>query len=144
MALKDEYLTVEQAAKELGVTRQTISRLIAKKYVPAERIGRVALIKKEDLHKYRKWRLSEAFADKFIDLYLATASDYLREKGKLKEGEQAEFADLREVRKGKQKVISDEDKTAIDNRVRPILVEMLEDLHKKTIKEMREETNRKE
>jgi len=138
MALKDNYITITQAAKQLGVTRQTISRWIAKKYVPAERVGRVALIKKKDLDKYRKWRLSEAFADKFIDLYLATAEDYFREKGQLKEGQRLEFADTDEVRKGREKAISSKDKAEIDKLVRPILIEMLKDLGKKTVEEMKE------
>ncbi|MBA7661050.1 hypothetical protein ES703_69062 [subsurface metagenome] len=138
MALKDNYVTITEAAKQLGVTRQTISRWIAKKYVPAERVGRVALIKKKDLHKYHKWRLSEAFADRFIDLYLGTAEDYFREKGRLEEGQHLEFADLKEVREGKVKAVSGEDKAEIDRRVRPVLTKMLKELRQKTIKEMKE------
>ena len=49
MALKDEYLTISQAAEDLGVTRQTISRWVAKGEIPAERIGRETLIHKDDL-----------------------------------------------------------------------------------------------
>ena len=49
MALKDEYLTISQAAEELGITRQTISRWVAKGEIQAERIGRETLIHKDEL-----------------------------------------------------------------------------------------------
>ena len=42
MALKDKYLTISEAAKELGVTRQSISRWIKEGRVTAEKIGRNA------------------------------------------------------------------------------------------------------
>lgn len=145
MALKDKYITVSEAAKELGVTRQTISRWIAKKYVPVERVGRVALINKKDLQRYHNRRLSEAAADSIIALYLATAEDYVREKGNINVDKptHAEFFD-EDNKDGIIYKLSDDDLTEVDNRVRPILVEMLKDLHQKTIKEMKKKTNQKE
>jgi excisionase family DNA binding protein len=81
MALKDNYITITEAAKQLGVTRQTISRWISKGYVPGEKIGRETLIKKKDLYKYHNWRLSEAAADSVIALINAKLDEYLRKEG---------------------------------------------------------------
>ncbi len=53
MAIKDEYFTISETAKELGVTRQTISRWVAKGKITTEKIGRERLIKKEDIEKYK-------------------------------------------------------------------------------------------
>jgi excisionase family DNA binding protein len=52
MALKDEYFTVAQAAKKLGVTRQTVYRWIAEGKIPTEIIGREVLIKKDEVERY--------------------------------------------------------------------------------------------
>lgn len=49
--LADKYFTISQAAKEVGVTRQTISRWITTGLLPAEKIGREKLILKPDLQK---------------------------------------------------------------------------------------------
>jgi excisionase family DNA binding protein len=54
MALKDKYFTVSEAAKELGVTRQTISRWISTGKIPAEKIGREKLILKKDIQDAQK------------------------------------------------------------------------------------------
>jgi len=128
MALKDEYFTVAQAAKELKVTRQTISRWIAKKYVPAERIGRVALIKKEDLHKYHKWRLSEAAADSIMELYTAVVGDVFREAGRMKSGWHVEFPNDDD-----ENIIhlSDEEKAKVEHKMKPMLAEILKKLDSK-------------
>jgi len=50
MVLKDKYFTVSEAAKELGVTRQTISRWISTGKIPAEKIGREKLMLKKDVY----------------------------------------------------------------------------------------------
>ena len=125
MELKDEYLTVSQAAKELKVTRQTISRWIAKKYVPAERIGRVALIKKKDLDKYHKWRLSEAAADSIMALYTAIVGDVFREQGRIKPESRVKFAS-----DGDDNVmhLSSEEEAEVERRMKPILAEILKEL----------------
>ena len=80
MALKDEYFTISEAAKDIGVTRQTISRWITERDIPVEKIGRVTLIKKEDL-KYQRIRLSFAAADRIIALIYRGYTDYCKEKG---------------------------------------------------------------
>lgn len=49
MALKDKYFTISEAAKELGITRQTVSRWIKDGKLRAETIGREKLIEKEQL-----------------------------------------------------------------------------------------------
>ena len=51
MALKDSYFTITQAARELGVTRQTISRWIEQGKLSAERVGREILIAKQEFDK---------------------------------------------------------------------------------------------
>jgi len=128
MALKDKYLTISQAATELNVTRQTISRWIAKKYVPAERIGRVALVKKEDLHKYHTWRLSEAAADSIMALYTAAVADVFREEGRMKPGSHVQFPS-----EGDDNIIylSDKEKAEVDRRIKPIMVEILKEVESK-------------
>ncbi len=69
MALKDEYFTISEAAKELNVTRQTISRWIKQRKIVAEKIGRETLVKKDEIRNYMelpkkmaylKWAVKEA------------------------------------------------------------------------------------
>ncbi len=50
MSLKDSYFTVTQAAKELGVTRKTISRWLVDGKLSAEKVGREKLIPKGDVY----------------------------------------------------------------------------------------------
>lgn len=128
MALKDKYISVSQAAKELGVTRQTIHRWIAKKYVPAEKVGRVVLIKKEDLHKYHKLRLSEAAADSVLAMYKSAVENILRETGHLKEGERIEIAGP-----GDEGYIAltPKQKAEVNKRLKPILADFLKDLYQR-------------
>jgi len=137
MALKDKYLTISQAAKELKVTRQTISRWIAKKYVTVERVGRVALIKKEDLYKYHRRKLSEAAADSIIELYTATVADIFREEGRMPPSTHVEFAE-----DGDDNAIqlSDEERAEVSRRLRPILEEMIKELNIK-VKDIPSEDN---
>jgi excisionase family DNA binding protein len=52
MALKDEYLTVTQAASKLGVTRQTVYRWIANNQLATEKIGREILVSKKVINDY--------------------------------------------------------------------------------------------
>jgi len=51
MALKDKYLTISEAAKQMDVTRQTVSRWIKEGQLSAERIGRETLIAVEEIDK---------------------------------------------------------------------------------------------
>jgi excisionase family DNA binding protein len=53
MTIKDEYLTISQAAKLLGTTRQTVSRWIRQNRITFEQVGREKLIKKESLNNLR-------------------------------------------------------------------------------------------
>lgn len=62
MALKDKYLTISEFAKELGVTRQTVSRWIKGHKLSAEKIGREVLIKKRELSRFPRHKLSVMFA----------------------------------------------------------------------------------
>jgi excisionase family DNA binding protein len=59
MALKDEYFTISEASKEVGVTRQTISRWVKDGMLSAEKVGRAVLIKKNELYEYNEKRLLE-------------------------------------------------------------------------------------
>ena len=134
MALKDKYFTISEAAEELKVTRQTISRWITQGNIPSEKVGREILIKKKDLYQYRFKRLSEVVADRILDLYIAAAEDYSREKGYINANTptwHVEFVDEHTDADGIVHRFSDEDKTEIDNRIRPILEEYLRGFYQK-------------
>ncbi len=109
MALKDNYLPIQQAAKELGVTRQTISRWIAKKHVPAERVGGVTLIKKDDLGEFYKLRLVDAVTASVVGLYKATVGDVFRESGRIA------------VKSNDLVNLSDEERGEVGRRMEPVL-----------------------
>jgi len=53
MRIADNYYTLSQVADELGVTRQTVSRWIKSKKMPAEKIGREILIEKRIVDEER-------------------------------------------------------------------------------------------
>ncbi len=132
MALKDEYLTVSQAAEELEVTRQTISRWIAKKFIPVERVGRVALLKKEDLRKYHWLKLAGVTADSILVLYLQIAEDYCREKGYIKANTptvHAEYWNKDDTSNIVYK-LSKKDLDEVDKRFSPMLMGMLDQLRR--------------
>lgn len=61
MALKDKYFTISQAAKEMGVTRQTITRWVKDGNLSTEEIGRETLIKRTELNKYAKFQRNLPF-----------------------------------------------------------------------------------
>ncbi len=128
MALKDKYVTITQAAKQLGVTRQTISRWIVKGRVPGEKIGRETLIKKKDLYKYHIMKLTYAATDSIMELYTATVADVFREEGRMKPGFHVEFPES-----GDDNVIhlSDEEKAKVNSIMKPLLVEILKELDSK-------------
>jgi excisionase family DNA binding protein len=84
MALKDAYFTITEAAKDASVTRQTISRWIREGQIPAVKIGRVTLIKKQDIRKHQV-RLSAA--DAIIAVAWATRNDFCHERFDLKKTE---------------------------------------------------------
>jgi len=56
MALKDRYFTISDAAKEVGVTRQTVSRWITEGKLLVEKIGRETLIEKKVIHEYAEFQ----------------------------------------------------------------------------------------
>jgi len=145
MAIKDRYWTISEAAKQFKVTRQTISRWIAEGKIPTEKVGREILIKKKDLSEFYRKRLYESAADSIIDLYLATAEEYCREKGYINENTptaHAEFFDEND-KTGILYKLTNEDKTEVDNRVRPILMGFLKDLRKSITKEIPQEISKK-
>jgi len=59
MALKDTYYTISEAAKAVGVARQTVSHWINDGKISAEKVGRAMLIDKQKLHQYNNERLGE-------------------------------------------------------------------------------------
>jgi excisionase family DNA binding protein len=89
MALKDYYFTISEAAKELGVTRQTISRWIADGEIRAEKVGRETLIEKVELRQYRGKKLDQLLHKMMIGLaidrlraeYHYTIDDVIEERG---------------------------------------------------------------
>jgi len=76
MALKDEYYTISEAAEQVGVTRQTISRWINEGKLLAEKIGRETLIKIEQVNQLIDERLT-VLIGKYVDRRLGT---FLKEK----------------------------------------------------------------
>lgn len=54
MALKGKYFTVSEVAKEMGVTRQTISRWIAQGKFIAEAVGREKIISEKQVRRMRR------------------------------------------------------------------------------------------
>ena len=52
MALKDEYFSISEAAKEFGFTRQTIYRWIKDNKISTEKIGGIILINKEEIRNF--------------------------------------------------------------------------------------------
>ena len=71
MALKDKYFTVSEAAKELGVSRQTMYRLLTDAKIPTEKVGGVKLVTKKTIRKYKRKRESESFK-KTMDAWAIT------------------------------------------------------------------------
>lgn len=67
MALKDKYITVSEAARLAGVTRQTISRWITEGHLIAEKVGRQALIDKKDFAQYLMRQNTYRMASQIID-----------------------------------------------------------------------------
>ena len=63
MGLRDKYITISEAAKEVGVTRQTISRWIRTEKVFAEKLGRETLIEKEELDRLFNEKMLEQFSE---------------------------------------------------------------------------------
>lgn len=76
MALKDSYFTISQAAKHLGVTRQTVSRWVAEGKLLTEKVGRETLIEKAELERYRVDQAILEGATRIIDGMI----DFIREK----------------------------------------------------------------
>ena len=90
MALKDTYFTISEAAEELKVTRQTVSRWIASGILPAEKVGRETLIDKVVIRHYYERRRDEAIADYFVDWTRNSVINHLRRKFRLAEGQNVE------------------------------------------------------
>ena len=67
MAIKDSYYTVSQAAKELGVTRQSISRWLNTGVLSAEKVGREKLIPKIDVYRFSLGRDAIRFVPRMWD-----------------------------------------------------------------------------
>lgn len=134
MTLKDKYFTILEAAKEFSVTRQTISRWITEDKIPTEKVGREILIKKKDFYEYYRRRLSKAAAKSIVDLYLATAEDYCREKGYIDANtptRHVEFIDEHTEADIITQKFSDEEKAEIKERFSPILEGLLKDFPQK-------------
>ena len=60
VTLKDKYFAISETARELNVTRQTISRWIKQGRLSAERIGRETLITKREVQRLQHERVHES------------------------------------------------------------------------------------
>ena len=79
MGLKDDYLTISEAASYIGVTRQTISRWLKKGKLEAEKVGRERVINKKDLvYVHRDERAWEIVNNKIV---AGMANDIRKEYG---------------------------------------------------------------
>jgi excisionase family DNA binding protein len=74
MALKDSYYTITQAARVLGVTRQTIARWIEEGKISAEKVGRETLIAKQEFDKpeFVSKKLRTSIFKQFAEQLIAT------------------------------------------------------------------------
>ncbi len=84
MALKDNYFTISEAARELNVTRQTISRWVANGKLAGEKIGRETLINKKDLFEEQRHQLTDTAAGQIVTLMYRTYTDFCQKKGYIK------------------------------------------------------------
>ena len=67
MGIKEDYLTISEAAKEIGVTRQTISRWLKRGELHAEKIGREKVIHRKELSLvYGNQKFMELIVDKLF------------------------------------------------------------------------------
>jgi len=62
MGLKEDYLTISEAAEQIGVTRQTISRWLKSGRLKSEKLGRVRLVSKKELLSVQK-------SDRMVDMW---------------------------------------------------------------------------
>ncbi len=85
MALKDDYVTVSQAASLIGVTRQTISRWVKQSKISGEKIGREVLISRNELDKYRS-----NIRDRFVQNVTDAVIDVIRQRFKYSEKDKIE------------------------------------------------------
>ncbi len=68
MALQDKYVTINQAAWILNVTRQTISRWISEKKLPAEKVGRTVLIDRQELWSLKQVMLNAELSSWILEM----------------------------------------------------------------------------
>lgn len=87
MTLKDSYSTLSEAAKELGVTRQTVARWVSEDDIAAEKVGRETLIQKSEIERFKSDRLMTAETGKLVNLMV----DYIRDKYKYPEFDKIDF-----------------------------------------------------
>ena len=131
MTLRDNYCTISEAAKELGVTRQTISRWIRQGKLSGEKIGREIIIRKSELRASQTQRISYVAADKILDFLSEEITKYCREKGRITEDEYIRVIGdgrvLIPTRDGADRILelSNKDWQEITKRVKPILTEFL-------------------
>jgi len=65
MSVKEEFFTVNESAKVLNVTRQTVYRWIKDGIIKAETIGRETLIEKTEIWRYKNRRINDWLYEAF-------------------------------------------------------------------------------
>ncbi len=77
MAIKDNYFTISQSAKEFKVTRQTVSRWIKEGIFKSEKIGRETLLKKEEVRRFQASRLA---AEDIVHFLFTIRNDFCHKR----------------------------------------------------------------
>jgi excisionase family DNA binding protein len=149
MAIKDEYFTISEAARALGVTRQTVSRWIKKGRIDSESVGREILIKKNDLFQYQYDDLIGAAAHQIVVIMKRYITDYCQNKKYITATEQVVEAGMKEdagtlVIKGLDEStrtikIKAEETQEISKKMQPIIANYLRDFSD-VLKKKAEET----
>ena len=87
MALKDDYFTISQAAKEFKVTRQTVSRWLSEDDITGEKVGRETLIHKGEIERFRLDRRMTADVERLME----SIADYIRRIYGYSESDEVDF-----------------------------------------------------
>ena len=137
MTLKKLYMTVSESAKEIGISRQTLSRWIAQGKIKTETVGREKLIAKEQLHKYVRYYKGEN-AKSFVRMMNNIIGDIIKQQHYSKDDLIKPFGDdyiVTKVDGTMEKVILTGGTLSLDNDKKTIKIELKDIIRKPYKKE---------